>query len=144
MSRRASSVPAVEDALLVRLEARIPTAAVMLGLPGAVPDANDRVYILGVQGLQRQPRVEQGARRETYALRILIDCFEPDGSERIRPRDRFWEIVEEIEDELADDPELANIADGSSVEEIVEVNVFPSGDGWLARGLLHVRVLGLV
>lgn len=116
----------------------------MLGLPQRVPSEPERLYLLGVQDNVREPYVDQGARRESYVIPLLIECFYPSQDERQRVRDRFWVLVEDVEAELADDPELANIADDAEVEQIVEMNVLPSGDGWLARGLLHIRVLAVV
>lgn len=145
-SRRASSVPAVEDALLARLAARAGLAGVfvLLGLPTEVPTKRERVYLIGVQENERQPRVQQGARRETYIIPAIIEVHGVTGRDRNAVRDRFWEIVEEIEDELADDPELGDIADDSCVEQIVEMNVLPATDGYIAKGLLHIRVNGVV
>ncbi len=147
-SRRASSVPAVEDALEARLQARAGLAAVhvRLGLPTEleVPRLRDRIYIIGVQENQRLKHTEQGSRRETYLIPALIEVHDVTGRNRSAARDRWWTILEEIEDELADDPELADIADDSAVEEVVEMNVLPATDGYIAKGLIHIRVNAIV
>lgn len=114
------------------------------GLDEKVPSEPDRIYFLGVLENRRDRFVEQGARRESYIVPLLIETYYPSRDERQRVRDRFWQLVEEVEAELADDPELANVADDSEVEEVPEMNTFPSGDGWLARGLLHVRVNAVI
>lgn len=144
--RRRSSVPAVEDALHARLQARPGLAGVfvLLGLPAQVPSRRERIYLIGVQENERRPRTQQGLRLETYIIPAIVEVHGVTGRDRTVVRDRFWEIVEEIEAELADDPELANIADDSAVEQIVEMNVLPATDGWIAKGLVHIRVNGVV
>lgn len=136
----------MEDALAARLQARAGLADVfvLLGLPTEVPRKLERIYLIGVQENERQPRVQQGARRETYIIPAILEVHGVTGRDRNAVRARFWEIVEEIEDELADDPELANLADDSCVEQVVEMNVLPATDGYIAKGLLHIRVNGIV
>jgi hypothetical protein len=70
--------------------------------------------------------------------------YRPCGDDPAPVRTRFWEIVEEIEAELEKDPELANIADDSWVEEILEANALPTSDGWIMKSVLYIRVLAIV
>lgn len=146
--RRASSVPAVEAALVTRLQARtgLQGCAIKGTLPraGKVPDSDDKLYFIGVEGLRRDYLTDQHAKRETYLLPLWVETYRPSGDDPAPAHDRFWQLVEEVEAELADDPELANVADDAWVEEIPEVNSFVATDGWVFKGVLFIRVLAVV
>lgn len=142
-TRRASTVPDAEDALLALLDARAGLDGVLVtyGLPTEEPAARERLYLVGMENNTRTLIVQQGARTERYILPIVLEVHFIGGVDQRRPvRDRAWAIIEEVEDALADNPELAATVDEARLDDIPSVNVVPSAEGWLARGILNVGV----
>lgn len=146
MPRRPSSVPLVEDALLARLQARtgLAGAAIAITLPARLEGRQDKLFFVGAHGVERTLYVEQGARRETYLLPLWLEVFRASGLDPEPARERFWEIVEEIEAELERDPEIANVADNAFLEAIDEVNPFVADNGWIFKAVLSIRVHAVI
>ena len=152
VERRICSAPAAEDELVTRLRARpsLTDTLVRHGLPPEVPVETDRVYVVGVENLTRTRQTQQGGRRERYILPLVIESHSTGGqsdataeSSRLEARARVWEIIDELEQELHDDPELG-LADDSGVNTIQEVNTLPVADGWMCRAIVHVLVEAIV
>lgn len=140
-----TTAPAAEDDLVARLQARLGAEVlVQHGLPVAVPREIERVYLVGVEDLSRGQRTQQGARRENYTLPVVVEVERAGGTPqaRLAARARGWEVIGELEAELADDPELADVVDGAELLAVREFYVLPRSDntGWIARALVHVAV----
>jgi hypothetical protein len=133
------TAPAAEDALVERLDAALD--GVRVGpLPTEIPTEQDRVYIIGVEGLARSPRTEQGAKLETYLIVLWVEVQRFGATSRSESRNRGWELVDLIDADLVDDDELADVVDDSALEGVPEMNTLPTDDGWITKGIVHVRV----
>lgn len=135
-----TSVPAVEDALHDRLTAILSGVLVRFGLPTEVPTEPDRLYLIGVENLTRSA---QQPTRETYTVPLVLEV-ERAGQDRAEPRDRMWEVIGLIVDDLAETPRVDGAADRVELAAVPEVNLVPTSDGWIARGLVHVTATALL
>lgn len=145
-----STVPAAKAALLAALQAREDLAGVLAqrGLPAEVPTQNERIYLTGTEALTRDPVLQQGLRRESYLLPLVIEVerFGRGNEVRDQVEQRGWDIVDELEAAIATDPELGGVLDDSELEGVpVEVTLpLTSNDGWLTRISAQVRARAFV
>lgn len=149
---RSSANPA-QTALATRLAARdeLEDALVRIGLPAEVPSEPDRVYIASVDDLTRSKTGELAAipriYAESYDLVLLIECHRPgsisDAALQDETNTRMWQMVAEVEEELADNQELAADVDTAYVSAIPTAHTLPAPDGWIGKAIVHVHVDGL-
>lgn len=146
----ATTVPAAKAALLAVLQAREDLAGVLVqrGLPAEVPAQKERVYLSGTEALTRDPVLQQGLRRESYLLPLVIEVERFGRGDQVRDgvEQRGWDIVDELEAAIAEDPELGGILDDAELEGVpVEVTLPLTGnDGWLTRITAQVRARAFV
>lgn len=134
----ASSIPGAEAQLVAALAARtgLASALVQEGLPTEIPNETERVYLLGAENATRTRITEQGTKRETFTMPVLVEVRGYGKDSRADTKDRAWEIVGELEDTIAADPELdANVADATT-GTITAPAARPTEDGWL----MHITV----
>lgn len=145
---------AAQTALVTRLQARdeLSDALVQIGLPAEVPNEADRVYVASVDDLTRAGHpaplaLDQGIFQENYTLSVLVESHgtgsSNDDALRAATSDRMWQIVAEIEDELADNPQLAENVDRAWVEAIPAAFTMPATDGWIGKAIVNIHVEAL-
>lgn len=136
-----TTVPAVEDAIVAALQSRAGLTDVLVdyGLPAELPDERERIYLIDLRDLRRDPSGTRGARTEAYDLRLLVETHLA-GEDRATVRARMWTLVGEIESGLAEDPELGGASDEAVFAGVIEASTLPTTDGWIGKALVRVAV----
>lgn len=142
---------AAQKALETRLQARedLAAAIVQIGLPAEEPTEDDRIYLTAVDDLTRAqhpaglaagPKIFQ----ESYTLTVLVETRHSGSRDEPQLRgetnDRMWAIIAEIEQELADDHELADDVDQAYVQGIPIAFTVPAPEGWIGKAVAHIHV----
>lgn len=144
------SVPAVEDALVDALTARPALAGVYVsdGLGAEQPEEDQRVIVIRSRDLQLVEATRQGGQTEEYDLYVLSSVYWPDStadtpaeSDRRAAKARKWELLDELRNLLADDPELGGAAKKAAAVGVPDATTTRTSDGWLSEGIavVHVR-----
>lgn len=138
------SKPAVEDALLTRLDALLTGVRVELGLPAETLVEKEAVHIVDSTDGDRERASQQNyLMRETYAVPLIVDVWKTTKDRNVA-RDRAWEIINAIDLDLLENPRIEGVAKELAIEMIPAVRLLPSStDGWNARSEFNVSVLAL-
>lgn len=108
-----STVYAVKAAIVTLLQANGALANVQIshGYPGEGNIQREAIYIDRVTGGQRIPVFKAGrkTREETYAVTVVV-FVEQDGVTAADAEERAFELLQEVEDMLADDPTLGGVS----------------------------------
>lgn len=134
------SVPTVKTALVAVLRNRPALAAVAIehGLPTKVPTKPERIYVAGAKGVRRDP--PPGVREEVFKVTVIVEVLGVRGAPSETTEARMWEIANEVEAELARDPELG-VACANAWLELEQEHTAPTADkGFLSRGLFALNV----
>lgn len=144
-----------QKALETRLRARedLAAALVQIGLPAEDPREDDRIYIASVDDLERgsEPAgLAVGNAKifeEAYTLTVMIETHragsQDDDTLRQETSDRMWAILAELEQDLADDPELADDVDQAYVKAVPTAFTLAAPDGWIAKMVATVQIKAL-
>lgn len=145
MSSRTTAF-AAQKALVARLQVRtaLAGAIVQIGIPAEIPTETDRVYVASIDEVDRtaHPAGFGAAARifeETYPLTLFLEVHRIDRDSRMVATDRLEEIIAEIEQELADDGELAAGVDDAFIGSFSAFTV-PGTDGWYAKSIVNITV----
>lgn len=144
--RRRATPPAVIDDLVDRIAAVLndPSIEVKGYWPGDVPPQQTRVYVVAVDNLTRNLATQQGAREETYTLALFIQTHAIGRENHDTARDQWWAILEALEADLFDDPEVG-LADAAGVVSVPNFSVLPGANqDWVARGTVDVGVTATI
>jgi hypothetical protein len=137
----ASTIPAAKAALLTALQARAGLTGVDVrwGLPAQTLSANERVYVGDAEEIDRA-WVGLGAQRleENYILQVIVETFQA-GDDQRATEERFWVLVNEVEQAVRGDLTLAQTVRLASPDGIAEARVGPTDEGWAATGIVRVR-----
>lgn len=146
-----STAPAAQANLEQRLRdrAELADARVQIGLPADVPTEPNRLYIASIDDLRRtgEPSglaASFGVTEETYTLSVLVECQRTGRNTRAAVTEKMWEIIAELEQELADDVELADGVDQAYVDAIPTAFTQPAVDGWIAKAVVSIHVAGVI
>jgi hypothetical protein len=136
-----STVPAVKAALTSRLDARsgLDGVSVTYALPAEIPQ--EAIYLDRVRGVHAVVVTTGGRvpREEQYTVDLIIHCF-VSGVTPPEAEDRAFEILAEVENELADTPRLGlSIIDWAEARGY-ELDTTQYLEGVLARIKLGVEV----
>lgn len=139
------TAPLAQAALLERLGDRAAFADVYLlaSLPTEVPVVTDRVYFVSVDDLQRTREAAKGVRRETYTLNMAVEVHRP-AVTLDDVTDQAWLLIDEIEDELWSDPELAAGVFSAELSGIAAAFPVPATDGWMVKASVQIGIEALV
>lgn len=141
-----STIPAVRSALQTAIGAALPAGVCCYrAWPG--PDADREMVILGkTEGTHELPVMKAGRRQrqEEYTIDCEVWVFGGAGAtpQNVDPvEDRAWELVEAVEDVLANNPQI----DGTATilwAEIgsTEMDVAAFENSWAVRILLEINV----
>jgi hypothetical protein len=144
--RRASSVPAATEALTAALTGLLD--GVYVGPPlGESPPERERVFLFGVEDVQRIGLTQQGARTENYVMPVFVEVEQAGRDSHPAVSARTWEIIDTLEQAIHPydgDEELDGTVSSVTVESIPEVNVFPSGEGWISRAHLRLTLTAVI
>lgn len=104
-------MPAVKAAFVAALQARpaLASLTVTRGKPNPpLPDTGEQFYLLGMENGDRREMTDQpgGPRAESYEIPCVFDVL--DHASQESAESRAWEIVDEIDAALDEDPQLGN------------------------------------
>lgn len=137
---------AAQKNLATRLAARdeLADALVQVGLNAKVPPERDRVYLASIDDLTRSASGPLAASpcifHEAYTLTLIVECHRSDPQARMATNDRLHAVIAAIEQELADDQELADGAAVAYVQEIPSAFTVPGTAGWIGKAIVHIHV----
>jgi hypothetical protein len=136
-----STVPAVKAALVSRLDARagLDGVSVTYSQPSEMPQ--EAIYLDRVRGVHAVSGTTGGRvpRDEQYTIDLIIHCF-VSGVTPPEAEDRAFDLLAEVENELADTPRLGlSIIDWAEIRGY-ELDTTQYTDGVLARFKVGVEV----
>jgi hypothetical protein len=137
-----STVPVVKSALTSRLDARsgLDGVSVTYAQPGEIP--HEAIYLDRVRGVHAVVVTTGGRvpRQEQYTIDLIIHVFLASGGPQV-VEDRAFDLLAEVENELADTPRLGlvTVIDWAEARGY-ELDTTQYADGVLARIKLGVEV----
>jgi hypothetical protein len=137
----ASTIPAAKAALLTALQARAGLTGVDVrwGLPAQTPDVTERVYVGDADNIDREWAALGGQRvNEDYVLQVIVETFQF-GDDQRATEERFWVLVNEVEQALRGDLRLAGTVREAGLDGVTDQKVGPTDEGWGATGVVRIR-----
>lgn len=137
---------AAQKNLATRLDARdeLDETLVQVGLNAKVPPERDRIYIASIDDLTRSATGPLAASpaifHEAYTLTLMIECHRADPQARVETNDRLHAMIAALEQELADDQELAAGVVVAYVQEVPSAFTVPGTAGWIGKAIVHVHI----
>jgi hypothetical protein len=135
--RTAEAKIALRDMLRDRLG--LENALVRLGRPPRNPREDEGIYLVGARNLRRA-----SSERVTHESVTLIGiAWVAQTSKAAEPEEadaRIDELLDEIVDTLATDPELGGIVDHAELTEVPTDDTYPTPEGWSGAATFGVTV----